>query len=279
MTDAEQRHSSGSGVPADAAALIAAIARNQVQLYNQLQDQGRHGGELRLIRSAYDLTAQLYAGAYQADGKPFVLHVVAVASTLALLELPGELVAAALLHNVYNNADFGDGRKRRISPRRQAMVRAAVGEEVEGLVRRFAEIRLERRLDELIGAAADMPEPDRHLVTMDLADVLEKYLDGGVLYFGDGKWVTAFADRRLPDLIALARALGHPVLGEALRLVVERAGARRVDPALLTGSTQRYLRFVLPLSARRSVPVLVRRSAGWRWLAGLRGRWQRRKLT
>lgn len=265
--------------PASADELISAIARNHVQLYNQLQGQGRPSRDLLLVRQAYELSAQLYSGAYQADGKPFVLHVVAVASTVALLCLPSEFVAAALLHNVYTNADFGDGRKRRKSRQRRALVCAAVGEEVEGLIGRFAELRVDRRLDDLLAASPTVTARDRHLITMDLADLLEKYLDGGLLYFGDSEWVSGFATRRLPDLVALAESLGHPVLGEALHLVVQQAAELTVDPVLRAPAGQRYLRFVLPLSARRRVPVVLRQSSAWRWLASVRSGTLTRRFT
>lgn len=262
--------------PVSATELLAAIARNHVQLYNQLQRQGRPSRDLSLVRRAYELSAKLYSGAYQADGRPFVLHVVAVASTVALLGLPSTFVAAALLHNVYTNADFGDGRDHAMTRRRRALVRAAVGEDVEELIGRFAELRVDRHLDDLLAAAPGMAERDRHLITMDLADLLEKHLDGGVLYFGDHTWVTGFATKRLPDLVALAGALGQPALGEALRLAVEQAAELTVDPVLRSPSEQRYLRFVLPLSARRSIAVVLRRSRAWRRLALIRRRCRRK---
>lgn len=118
--------------PQHAQWLLASIARTNLQLYNQLYDQNRPNAELALIRRAYDLAAQLYSASFQADGKPFVIHVVSVASTLALLGLPSEVVAAALLHNVYNNGDFGDGRRRNADPHRRRRVAAAVDERVEG---------------------------------------------------------------------------------------------------------------------------------------------------
>lgn len=252
---------------ADARELISSIARSNVQLYNQLQAQDRPSAELQQVRSAYDLAARLYSGAYQADGKPFLLHLVSVASTLALLHLSSEVVAAALIHNVYNNGDFGDGHRRRCDGRRRQIVRDAVGDRVEALVYRFAELRLQRRLDELLRTASDLSQDDHDLVTMDLADVLEKHLDCGVLYFGDNDWVLRFSSARLPELEALARAVDQPLLGEALRIAVGEATATTIDPVLRSPAQHRYLRFVFPLSSRRKFAVALRQAPALRRLA------------
>ncbi len=90
--------------------LIDSIAMVNTRLYGQLLAQGRSDDDLWAIRRAYDLTSVLYSGAYQADGRPFTAHVVSVASILALIGMPSTIVAAGLIHNVYGNGDFGDGR-------------------------------------------------------------------------------------------------------------------------------------------------------------------------
>ena len=242
----------------EAEALLHTIARTNLQLYNQLAVQGRSDTELALIRRAYDLASQLYSGAYQADGKPFVTHVVSVASTLALLGMSSAMVAAALLHNVYNNADFGDGLQRRVTERRRRRIVDAVGADVETFISRFAELRVDRKLDALLSQAPHMSETDKALVTMDLADLLEKHLDCGVLYFGQREWVQGFAMRRADDLHALADALGQPVLGHALRVAIDAVGSGRVAPVLRSHPERKYLRFVPPLSYRRKFGVALR---------------------
>ncbi len=256
--------------------LLASIARSNVQLYNQLQAQNRPSGELRLIRRAYELTSQLYSGAYQADDKPFVMHVVAVASVLVALALPSEMIAAALLHNVYNNADFGDGVRRTITPRRRARVIDAVGERVEYLVRRFAELRLDRNLDRLLAEVERMDQTDRQLITMDLADLLEKHLDLGVLYFGQNRWVTGFVTTRIADLETLAARLGHPLLGEALAKAVDTVQRASIDPVLRSADDRKYLCYKPPLSYRLKWPLRiaqrVRSALAFRWVRAARHR-------
>jgi hypothetical protein len=266
MNDPSQRYQDSA---LDAGRLLASVARTNVQLYNQVSDQNRPQPELALIRRAYDLSALLYSGAYQADGKPFVTHVVSVASTMALLGQPSALVAAALLHNVYNNADFGDGRRGNVSEKRRDRVREAVGGEVESLICSFSELRIERHLDELLPCINELDARKRALLVMDLADLLEKHLDQGVLYFGQYRWVTEFSLQRTDDLVRLAGALGQPVLGEALRRAIETVRNGAVPEVLRSSEDRKYLHYLPPLSYRRKWPIVlqqVRYTPVYRWL-------------
>src|SRR3981081_2289472 len=113
------------------------IAQTNVQLYNQLRDAGLPLDDLVLVHRAYELLTTLYPGHYQADGKPFVAHGVGVTSILAWLDQPAEILAVGLLHNIYGNADFGDGRASGTTRFRRSLVREAVGERVEDLLVRF----------------------------------------------------------------------------------------------------------------------------------------------
>jgi len=99
--------------------------------------------------------------------------------------------------------------------RRRNVVRTAVGDEVESMIRRFAEVRIDRHLAELIARADQMGSIDRQLALMDLTDILEKFLDQGVLYFGEKDWVTEFAQAQIENLVSFSSTLGQPLLGEA----------------------------------------------------------------
>src|SRR5438128_1493384 len=84
------------------------IAQTNLQLYNALRAKGLPPDDLALVNRAYELSTSLYSGYFQADGKPFVAHSVGVASILAELDLPTEIIAVGLLHTAY-----GTGASRR----------------------------------------------------------------------------------------------------------------------------------------------------------------------
>lgn len=238
------------------------IARTNVQLYNQLRSAGRRPEELALIRRAYDFAVTLYSGCFQADGSPFVCHIIGVASIVAQLDPPAEVVAAACLHNVYGNGDFGDGRHNAVTPYRRQMVRDAAGPEVETYVHRFREMRSTQRtaraiphLDNLDALDA-LDARDRYVVVIELADILEKYTDGGLLYYGDHAWVTGFVAEQRDTLTQLARRLGYPQLAAALDRAFESITTEPAPEELRT--KRKHLALVMPLSCRLRSRIAVR---------------------
>lgn len=242
------------------------VAQTNLQLYSQLRAEGWPLEDLGLVRRAYDLSRELYSGFYQADGKPFVSHTVGVASIVAQLGLPPLFVAAALLHNIYGNSDFGDGLSSVATRARRRRVARAVGVDVERLLVRFRDVRVrmialrafERNFDKL-------DEEDRHLVAIELADHYEKYVDEGVSYFGDSSWVNGRTVADGEQLLALARRLGHPALVDAIADIIASAKAGALAPEVLRGPPgQRFMAQTLSPSARlRGYPAFRT------WLRGL----------
>ena len=242
------------------------IAQTNLQLYNQLRAKGLPLDDLVLVHRAYELLTTLYPGHFQADGKPFVAHGVGVASILAELDQPAEIVAAGLIHNVYGNADFGDGRGNVAAPSRRRLVRAAVGDRIEELLVRFRDVRLQPdTIEEARRALPDRSEIDRRLICVDLADHLEKYVDLGVLYFGRNDWVVRKSEQIGDDLVAIASELGEPRLAEMLSSALSAAAAERdeVPPALRPSDGRPYVRLIVPRSCRRRAPVRLREALRW----------------
>lgn len=227
------------------------VAQTNIQLYNQLRRQGLSRAELVLVHRAYELLASVYSGYYQGDGKPFVAHGVGVASILAELGQPVEIVATGLLHGVYGNGDFGDGQASGGTPARRQIVREAAGDEVEELVARFTELRLHPdTIERDRQAIARLDATERRLQLMAIVDHLEKYVDLGVLYFGDDVEITEWTERIGPDLIELAGALGEPRLAAMVSAAFDEATAQSTNvPAELRASDgRRHLKLVVPRS-------------------------------
>jgi (p)ppGpp synthase/HD superfamily hydrolase len=232
------------------------VAQTNIQLYNQLRARGLPLDDLLLVQRAYELTAALYPGYYQADGKPFVAHGVGVASIVAELGEPAEIVAVGLLHAVYENADWGDGRDGGATPSRRRLVREAVGRRVEELMVRFGEVRVHpETIEDDRRALAELDDTERRLVLVAVADHLEKYVDLGALYFGDRDDLTRWTDRIGSDLIEIAHELGQPGLAEMLSAAFDEAAvqAPRVPSELRDPHGLQHSRLVAPRSYRRRV--------------------------
>lgn len=241
------------------------IAQTNLQLYNQMRAQGRSNEELALVKSAYDLAALLYAAYYQSDGKPFISHSVGVGSILCHLGLPVEVVAFGLVHNVYGNGDFGDGRQGKSMPSRRSLVRAAVGAEVEALVLRFGDFRVTAKtIDRIEAELNSYGDFERHLVVTELADHLEKCVDDGVLYFGDAAWNTQNLALLGGRMIVIANRLGQPRLAKMLEEGLDAVAGRPLAPQILRKDGQQGLAMTVPLSVRKrlypSMVAFIRRA-------------------
>jgi (p)ppGpp synthase/HD superfamily hydrolase len=244
-------------------------AQTNVQLFNQLPLDVYTSKDLERVRAAYDLAACLFTGRFQASGKPFLAHLVGVASIVSALDAPPPLVAAGLIHSVYRNGEFGSGR-RGMSDDKRRVVRDAVGEQVERYAARFATLpwrpaslaELHIRLDALDGL-------DRDVVLLRLADHLEHLLDLNVLYHGNA----ARRDSVKPHhdvLVDMAAHLGYPRLADELQVASTRVAAAEVPPEL-RGHGRPAL--IGPRSHRRRLALLVReqltgRVVRWRSVIG-----------
>jgi len=233
------------------------IAQTNIQLYNQLREAGRPTDELVAVHQAYEFLTTLYPGYFQADGKPFVAHGVGVASILTYLDQPSEFVVVGLLHNIYGNGDFGDGRGPGIKPTRELLVKEAVGESVAALLERFRALRiLPENLADIQRSIPERSETDRRLILVELADQLEKYVDLGLLYYGNDDWVKGA--QMGPQLIAIANDLGQPQLAEMLSDAFADAAAAQIPAELRSSDGRRYLKLVVPRSCRRRLAPRVR---------------------
>jgi (p)ppGpp synthase/HD superfamily hydrolase len=200
------------------------VAQTNIQLYNQLRARGLPLEDLLLVKRAYELVTTLYPGFYQADGKPFIAHPVGVASIVAHLGQPAEIVATALLHAVYDNADWGDRADGEATAARRRVVREAVGERVDELMVRFAQVRpTPETIAENRRALPGLDATDRALVLIGVVDHLEKYVDLGSFYFGDDSDLTRWTEAVGEDLIEMARELDEPSVAEMLAKAFARA--------------------------------------------------------
>jgi (p)ppGpp synthase/HD superfamily hydrolase len=241
------------------------VAQTNIQLYNQLRVKGLPLEDLAFVHRAYEFLTTLYTGCFQGDGKPFVAHGVGVASILAELDHPTEVVTVGLLHNIYGNGNFGDGRARGVTRSRRRLVREAVGGRIEQLLARFPEIRIERRtIREVRAMLPGLDEDDRRLIVVDLVDYMEKYQDLGVLYYGNNDWILSVVERSGEDLVRLASELGEPRLAELLSVAFATVDAQRgsVPTELRPSDGRRHMKLIVPRSHAPRLTLRLRVRTG-----------------
>ncbi len=196
-------------------------AQTNTQLYGQLIAARYGSEEIVAVHRAYTLATKVFAGQLRPDGRPFVCHVVGVASILAMVEAPHATIVGGLLHSAYSHGDFGHGRGH-VTRAARDLLRAAAGPVVEQLLDCYARNPWNRTTVDALLASATALDPDlRQITLIRLADTLEDSLDHGLQLSEKA----SNPNRRIPveSLVELANALGHPELGASLRRLLDDA--------------------------------------------------------
>ena len=224
-----------------------AVASTNAGLFRQLVAAGWNADDLALARRAYDLARALVSGLVNGDGRPFLNHLVSLASLLQHYGRPPTTVAAGLLHSIYAHGDFGVLCS---FPQAQARVRT-VSTSVEELVRAFH--ALPWNAETLPLHAAGLAAADavrRETILIRVVNELEHLVDGAALHRHDAdRYLAARADR-LPTFAALANGLGLPELARDLEVALRATNARSRPIDLREQAATPWV--ILPASARPS---------------------------
>jgi (p)ppGpp synthase/HD superfamily hydrolase len=201
---------------------MVSYAQTHLQLYRQLKD-GLYGEEdLVLVDGAYQIAMRLFAGHYRPNNKPFLMHLVGVASILANVRQPAVVVAAGLLHSAY---PLGLGRKgNEVNLKYRKQIAASLGQEVEQLVYEYANRRwsvCDFRDDK--DDVQSLTRDGRQLYLIKLADIHEEFLDAGHLYQPRKKllWDEDTNESWLQDVAKRIESLGYESWAQEFRLAVD----------------------------------------------------------
>jgi len=157
---------------------MAKYSQTHLQLYQQMQNASYSDADLLLVDRAYRIAMRVFSGYYRPNNKPFLAHLVGVASILTQSNQPATVVAAGLLHSAYS---LGLGNKGgRVNPEYRRVFTEALGRDTENLIyayssRRWSahDFRLEFDANLLPGSA------ELQLYLIKIADVHEEFLDAG----------------------------------------------------------------------------------------------------
>ena len=217
-------------------------AQTNLQLLNQLRREGYSEVDLRLIRNAYELSTRLYAAYFTGSGRTQIAHVVGTASILSSAHAPTEVVAASLLHNVYENGDFGSPRQG-ITAAKRKEVSQVVGAEVEKYVYRFRELRMKSKIAfSLLSGTEMLDDLSRHALVIELAERLEHWLN----YEGRG-----YMTRNGRLMIQAANELGFAALAGKIQEALEKTNRDQRLEDLIHRARGLQSDFLVPPSYRR----------------------------
>ncbi|MDP3698731.1 MAG: HD domain-containing protein [Nanoarchaeota archaeon] len=188
------------------------FAQTNIQLYNQMIKAGYPESDLHRITEAYKLAAKVFAGCYRRSGKNQQAHLIGTASIMAWLRRPSISIAAALLHAVYEEGNFGS----RINFKE---LQNATCPEVQQLVAAYYKLKWShdlKEVDNLIARVSNMNDFYREVVLLRVVNELEDYIDLAPHYHlgrkGDGS--PTYLDD--VSLRKFALALGQPRLAKEI---------------------------------------------------------------
>ena len=147
------------------------IAQTNIQLYNQLRSDDWSEADLTSVRQAYDLSQKLFSNAYRPTQKPFVCHLIGVASVLAHWKEPPAMVIAGLLHSSYLYGKFGD-KGLGVTCAKREYLRDIMGDTIENLIHDYSSSKDEDPLT----------SENRDFLVLSLADLYDELLDLGPVY-------------------------------------------------------------------------------------------------
>lgn len=229
-------------------------AQTNLQLLNQLQHEGYTKAELGSIRAAYNLAAHLFTGYFLASGRTQIAHVVGTASILGSLHVPWEMVAAALIHNVYRTGDFGCGRKG-ISKVKRREIKMAVGSKVERYVYGLQVLRTKSQSISLINTDPAAVDPiGRNALLIEFADRLEHHVSDG----GGGRYLRWYINRNAQLMVEIAQKLGFPTLATELKRAFREPFSDKVLVELISQINQNRSPVIVPKSYRKHLRVACR---------------------
>jgi len=200
---------------------MANYAQTHLQLYRQLQDASYGEEALVLVDRAYQIAMRLFAGHYRPNNKPFLMHLVGVASILLNARQPAVVIAAGLLHSAYLGLG---GKGSQVNRTYRKQIAESLGQEVEQLIYAYSNRGWSvHDFRDLEDDPQSLTIGDRQLYLIKLADIHEEFLDAGHLYQPQKKllWDEDANKSWLQDVGKRISTLGYESWAQEFRLAVD----------------------------------------------------------
>lgn len=229
---------------------INPIAQTNLQLWQQLQSQGYSNDDLKLLNRAYKLAIKLFTGSFRASGKTFIAHLIGTASILAHLNASSSIVAAGLLHAVYDFGDFGGWHRGGVTTLKRIRLRQEVGIEVENYIADYSALKWNHQtIPQIFALLPEWGEKQKSVVLIRLANELEDCLDLSLLYCTKKMEIYSTCQ---PEMVSdMANKLGFPTLASALTSAQQAIAERWVLPELVNPTGHPFSALVVPHSCQR----------------------------
>ena len=233
-------------------------AQTNLQLLDQMRKAGYTTEDLQRVSAVYQVALRLFTGYIQASGREQLAHVVGTSSILATLHSPIDIVSAGMLHNVYLNGDFGDGKRSITKARRKYMIQA-VGSDVEQYLEGFRMLIWNRQTIPAIREELPRFDPiQRKVVLIRLADVMEQHCGiGGFYYHRSIKVCRKFLTDHTESLVQMAQELDFPSLAGEMQRISREALTMEIPPDVRDFIDGAQKKMIAPMSYKMRVSVAL----------------------
>lgn len=195
-------------------------AQTNLELCLQMEEMGYATNDIEAVHNAYMFNIDKIFSMFRGSGKPFINHLVGVASIMVSGKQSVPMIQAALMHALYQNrVDFGQ--LNTIDEKRETL-RKAFGSEVDDLIWRYTQFEMvaieQINLDDL----AQLKE----VLILRIADEVEDLTSFGLMFHGrkedgdevhgSGLYRKGQKMQQVKKVIAITQLLGLPCLQEAV---------------------------------------------------------------
>lgn len=242
-------------------------AQTIVQLYRQLTDLGFDESDLLRVKKAHEFAARLHSARFRASGRGFMAHLIGTASLLSQFTRDLDIILTGLLHAVYDQGDFGDGRRTMTEPKRK-IVRGLVGDGIESRIAIYSEMSWAPGMaQQLLDRFDALSEAERDSVLVRLINELDDFIEQDVLYSTDYSNRIEQLVRDSAAMSELATLLGQPALAMTLRDVTIDLAQAQI-PESIRSSASFCFDIVPPSYLRRPIAAFNYRRPRMLWQLG-----------
>lgn len=213
------------------------VAQTNIGLYRQLVEAQWSSDDLARCVAAYDFAMPLFAMRFRASGKPFLAHLVGVASLLAAEKASPDIVIAGLLHAVYAQGRFGFS-DLGVRALKQGKVTRVFGDRVACLVDAYDRQPWDFDTIAALGKADEIDARLYPVLLMRIANEVEDNIDCAERF--SAKRSRANDPEIHATIARLARKLGHPALAIMLKESVEASNALDIPRSLTTNHQKSF---------------------------------------
>jgi hypothetical protein len=195
-------------------------AQTNLELCIQMEEMGYTPRDIEVVHDAYMFSIDKIFSMFRGSGKPFINHLVGVASIMVLDKQSVTMIQAALMHALYQNrVEFG---KYNNLDEKRELLKTAFGSEVDDLIWRYTQFEMVAIEQINMNDLAQLEE----VLILRIADEVEDLTSFGFMFHGrkeDGETVKGSGLYRKGEkmkqsnkIVAITQLLGLPRLQEAV---------------------------------------------------------------